>query len=405
MSLKVGIIGAGLSGLACALELEKKGFEVTVFDQSDQVGGRVKTDKVDGFLLDHGFQVYLTSYEAGQYYFDSKTLNLRSFAPGACLVRQNQKSLMADPLRDPFKTLQTVFNPNATFKDKILILKLKKQASQTKDIDKKLNQTTTYDFLIKYGFSKKIIQNFFQPFFAGVFLETQLKTPAGYFLYLFGKFGSGLASLPKGGMQDLALQLQKKLKKDIVFKFKATSVSKNEIIFNNEEKLTFDHVILATDMSSLMKLGIHTSDKWNSVTTSYFKTKSKQCASKYLYLNTDAQKYVNHVACLTAAQPSYAPEGWQLYSVNCIGIDLSSESDTALLLEDLKKMFGDDEIAKWEFIKSYYIKRALPHNSKYGDFDISQNGVYLCGDYFESPSIQGALSSGYKLAQKIISLR
>ena len=102
-----------------------------------------------------------------------------------------------------------------------------------------------------------------------------MKSPAGYFLYLFGKFGTGLASLPEGGMQDLALQLAEKLKKDVVFGFKAISVSENEIVFDNKEHLTFDHVILATDMSSLMKLGVSTSDKWNSVTTSYFKTKSK----------------------------------------------------------------------------------------------------------------------------------
>lgn len=404
MALQVGIVGAGLSGLACALELEKQGVEVTLFDQSTQAGGRVKTDVVDGFLLDHGFQVYLTSYDAGKYFFDYEGLELGEFESGACLVNNQVKSIMADPTRSPLRTFDTLMNSKATFKDKLLILKLKGVAAKTNEIDTKLNAMTTKDYLLKFGFSKKIIQNFFQPFFAGVFLETKLKTPAGYFLFLFAKFGTGVATLPKAGMQDLALQLQRRLKRNIVFGHRAVQVSKSEIVFDDENKYNFDHVVLASDISTLSKLGFAETDRWNSVTTSYFKTKSKALTSKFLYLNTSENKYVNHVACLSAAQPSYAPEGWHLFSVNCIGIDLSSEGDATVLMDDLKKMFGAGEIEQWQFIRSYYIKHALPSTTEFGGSNINKNGVYLCGDYFESPSIQGALMSGYNLAQQIVAL-
>ncbi len=405
MSIQVGVIGAGLSGLACALELEKAGIDVTVFEKSNQAGGRVKTDEFEGFKLDHGFQVYLSSYEVGSYFFDYKKLQLGSFSPGAILVEKNIKSLMSDPIRQPTKLFQTLFNPNLTIKDKLLILKLKKMSSDSKNIDANLNQKTTLEFLVQYGFSNKAIKKFFQPFFAGVFLDLDLKTPAGFFVYIFGKFGSGLAGLPKAGMQELALQMQRRLKRNIIFSHEAQQVTKNDVSFQGDIKYSFDYVVVALDNSSALKLISQSEPKWNSVTTLYFKTKSSDAVSKYLYLNTAQNNVVNHVACLTAVQPSYAPDGWHLYSVNCVGVDLSTEKDVLTVMNDLRKIFGDVEVNKWDFIKSYYIKKALPSKTQYGKENINKNGIYYCGDYLESPSIQGALLSGYNVANTILKIR
>lgn len=405
MGCQVGILGAGLSGLACALELEKKGVEVTVFEQRNHVGGRVQTDFIDGFTLDHGFQVYLSSYEAGRYYFDYKDLGLGAFAPGARLIKGVKFSTISDPLRNPKMLFHTLLNPAASFKDKILILSLKRRALKLKAVDNSLNNKTTFQFLTDYGFSKKVINSFFKPFFAGIFLETSLDTPAGYFLYLFGKFSSGSATLPRGGMQSLAVQMQKKLKRKIVFGHKAKQISRTEIIFDDKNTYNFDYTVVATDVTSARNLGFSTEDKWNSVTTSYFKTKSEKWTSKYLYLNTSRLKIVNHVACLTSAQPSYGPKGWHLFSVNSVGQNLDSEEGLDRVTKDLESLFGKDELTTWEFIKSYYIKKALPANPKYGTAQVNLNGVYFCGDYLESPSIQGSLMSGYQLATDILNLQ
>lgn len=61
-SKNIYIIGAGISGLITALELEKANFKPTIIEATNGVGGRVKTDTVDGFQLDHGFQVLLEAY-------------------------------------------------------------------------------------------------------------------------------------------------------------------------------------------------------------------------------------------------------------------------------------------------------------------------------------------------------
>ena len=57
----VAIVGAGLAGLACAQDLTRAGVECTVLEASDGVGGRVRTDAIDGYLLDRGFQILLTA--------------------------------------------------------------------------------------------------------------------------------------------------------------------------------------------------------------------------------------------------------------------------------------------------------------------------------------------------------
>lgn len=83
---KVIIIGTGLSGLAAAKELTKAGCnDFLIIDSADGPGGRVRTDVVDGYLLDRGFQVFIDSYPEAKSLFDDdfNDLNLKSFLPGA----------------------------------------------------------------------------------------------------------------------------------------------------------------------------------------------------------------------------------------------------------------------------------------------------------------------------------
>jgi phytoene dehydrogenase-like protein len=82
-SAEVVVVGAGLSGLSCALFLEQAGLDVHVVEASDAVGGRIRTDKVDGFRLDRGFQVLLTAYEEVQAQIDLPQLDLRAFKAGS----------------------------------------------------------------------------------------------------------------------------------------------------------------------------------------------------------------------------------------------------------------------------------------------------------------------------------
>lgn len=394
MTSKIGIIGAGLSGLACAQELIAKGHEVTIFDKSSEVGGRVKTDVVDGFLLDHGFQVYLPSYPTGKKLFNYKSLELKSFGVGAWLKSGTEVfSCFSDPIRNPMSFFKVLSSDKALLKDKILMLKLKISAlSEMKK--EKARERSCLEFLKDYGFSDLVIESFFRPFFAGVFLEEDLNTSSHYFLYLFDKFSKSRASVPASGMADLVKDLMFKMP-DVKIKLN-TEVSSydDKAILAGAETFEFDRVVVA---GALLNVGSEI--KFNSVTTYYFKTQSRKFKSKYLYLCNKDKKDVNHVACMTAVSEDYAPKGWELFSVNIIGESTLSEGDVLLDLED---WFGKAELSCWSFLKKYTLKKALPVDTSFGKQERKRNGVYFCGDYMESPSIEGALSSGVKLAQMIL---
>ncbi|MEA2552146.1 MAG: renalase [Fimbriimonadaceae bacterium] len=54
MRLRVGIVGAGLAGLATARALKAAGHQATIFEKSDHVGGRVATRNIGGYVFDSG---------------------------------------------------------------------------------------------------------------------------------------------------------------------------------------------------------------------------------------------------------------------------------------------------------------------------------------------------------------
>ena len=182
----VAIIGAGLSGLACARLLQKD-FEVHVFDELPEVGGRVYTDHQDGYLLDRGFQVYLPGYQEGKDVFDYKSLHFKKFSPGARIRINGKFYEVGDPLRDPAQFFSTLTAPIGSFVDKLKILQLKISKPSHDGLK-------TIDYLHEMGFSEDIIENFFRPFFSGIFLERELSTPAHFFQYLYKIFGGCYAN-------------------------------------------------------------------------------------------------------------------------------------------------------------------------------------------------------------------
>ena len=127
MKPKIIIIGAGIAGLSAAVYLHRKGFDIQILEASDSAGGRIKTDIVDGFRLDHGFQVLLTAYPEAVALLDYKALNLKAFLPGATVLHDGGIFEIADPFRRPSATFATVFAPVGSLKDKIntFVLKLK----------------------------------------------------------------------------------------------------------------------------------------------------------------------------------------------------------------------------------------------------------------------------------------
>ena len=117
------------------------------------------------------------------------------------------------------------FNP---FSDKLKILKLNRHLKK-KSISAifKTPETTTLAYLQKLGFSEAMLQDFFKPFFSGIFLEPNLDTSSRMFEFVYKMFGDGLAVIPKSGMQAISNQLKKGLKNTkIHFSFYFSTFSK-----------------------------------------------------------------------------------------------------------------------------------------------------------------------------------
>ena len=175
---QVLIVGAGLAGLSCARRLTDVGFACTVLEASDQVGGRVRTDYVYGFQLDHGFQVFLSGYPEARRTLDYPSLNLHSFYPGALVWCAGRFHRVSDPFRRPQDLLQNLLSPVGSVADKLRVLRLRRDALQQRLCARAGGPDCQIKTVLeKYGFSELIRERFFRPFLGGIFLDDTLSTP------------------------------------------------------------------------------------------------------------------------------------------------------------------------------------------------------------------------------------
>src|SRR5450631_1357053 len=205
---QIAIIGAGLAGLQCARLLQQGGQNVVLLEASDAPGGRIRTDNVDGFLLDRAFQVLLTAYPEARRALDYEGLHLRRFLPGALVWHGGRFHRFADPFREPVAAMNLLFDPIISVMDKVHVARLRSDVCRLKN-EKCFEQpeSTSIAFLKSYGFSEKIIQRFFVPFFGGVFLENDLVTSSRYFEFLFKMFSAGSVCIPSRGIEEIPRQL------------------------------------------------------------------------------------------------------------------------------------------------------------------------------------------------------
>jgi protoporphyrinogen oxidase len=390
----IGIIGAGLAGLTAGKVLSERGVSYTLIEASEGPGGRVKSDLIDGFIFDHGFQVLLNSYPQVQKHLDLKDLKLKKFKAGAKIFLGNGQTVtVSDPLRSPEKLLETLLSPIGTLSDKLKILKLRNQvdSSETK---------TTYQLLKEMGFSDKMIESFFRPFFSGVFLEKELETPASFFQFIYQRFARGYASLPEKGMNEIAKQLMSKNKGTLVFNSEVTKITAGEkvIVETKETNFEFDKVIVALDSNTCSKLlpDLSLDSTFRKCTTQYFSC-NKRNDEGYLYLNASKKGIVNHIAPLSSVQPGYCKEGVSLYSVTILNDqDISSDEVLAEI-----KSWNSLDVSDWKFVGEYKVPYALPKTFYNAKLENPYSHITIAGDFTETPSIEGAMLSGEKAARLI----
>lgn len=393
------IIGSGLAGLSAARQLSIHGVEVLVLEAADCVGGRVRTDIVDGVHMDHGFQLYNTAYPEGKRVLDYQALDLHPFSAGVISATDHGRVKLGDPRELlgwlPSSVTSGSLSAKAAFVRYALAQARKSPAEITHSVDGSAHST-----LERAGVTGKFYSEVIQPFFAGVFLEPNLLTSSRFMNLVLLTFVKGKPSLPRNGMQAIPDQLFDALPTETVrFNAKVSGVSTDSVRVGSEV-INARAVVVATDSTSAHELSGVDAPAWNSVTTWYHLAPlgTLDEGKPVIIVNGGAAGPITNSVVLTNAVPGYAP-GAQLISTSALGIH-ERNLDLARPLSTMH----DTDASKWELVGHYPISQALPAMTPPHVFrsPAEREGIFLAGDYRTSSSIQGAMVSGRRAADAVL---
>jgi phytoene dehydrogenase-like protein len=404
----VAIVGAGLAGLACARELTVRGVDVAVLEASDGVGGRVRTDEVDGFLLDRGFQVHLTAYPEARRVLDHASLDLRPFVPGALVRVDGRMARVGDPLRRPQDALASLTAPIGTLADKARIAAWRLDVSRGEDVLHR-PETTALAALRARGFSERMIARFLRPLFAGILLDPELGTSSRMLDFTFLMLGGGATALPAGGMRAIPEQLAAGLPAGAVrLRTPVEAVTADAVTLAGGERVAADAVVVATEEPAAHRLLPEAVPARAGLPVGclYFAADAPPVDEPTLVLDGEDSGPVNNLCVPSQVAPGYAPAGRALVSASVLSPALAMDDATLerAVRAQLTGWFGA-QVASWTHLRTDRIAHAQPPQPTLEPPRrpvATDRGVWLAGDHRDTASINGALVSGRRAAEAVL---
>lgn len=389
----VVVVGAGLAGLRAAQLLAGAGRDVVVLEASDAVGGRVRTDRVDGFTLDRGFQLYNPAYPEGRLAWPD--LAIRSFAAGVDVVRHGMSHPLADPRRDPRSLPATTRSLRALGATRGLAAfgsyaarlgtPLHPRRTPPGHADQSIGEA-----LRSAGVDDAAFDCLVRPFLSGVLADVALETPRGVADEILRTFLAGTPGVPDPGMDELPRRLAAGL--SVLTDSPVLTAAAGRVTTVDAEWLADDVIVAVGDPSSLVPSVSPT--RWRALTTWYFAAADLPRRHPMLLVSPDVR--LANVAVISDVAPSYAPAGRRLIAASAVGFHDSAEA-SSWAREDAARMLtvapGDLEL-----IAHHPISTALPAIGADRSQAVSV-GVVLAGDHRQGPSINGALASGRRAAE------
>jgi phytoene dehydrogenase-like protein len=400
----VVIVGGGLAGLSAATRLHRAGVSTTVLEAGDDVGGRVRTDVVDGFRLDRGFQVMLPAYPALRRVADVPALRPRAFTRGTIAMTATGRRWLAGPWHGPAAVAGAAAFAAGRPGDSVRMAALAARDLLAPDARVRADDGRgTAEELRHLGLSPDTVEQVLRPFLAGVFLDPPLRTSARLFHLLWRTFLRGGGALPAEGMQALPRQLAGGLPPGTV----RTGVDVAEVTAGGVRTGDGEHVparavVVATDGDTAARLlpGVE-APGWHAVTTFYYRTAAAPLRSPTLLVDGLDELLLN-TAVLSEVAPGYAPGGAAL-----IAASVPDRADPGLeprVRRRLARIY-DVDTRGWDLITTYAVPRALPVFGPGAPLRRPVRlgpGRYVCGDHRDTPSQQGALVSGERAAAAVL---
>jgi phytoene dehydrogenase-like protein len=406
----VVVVGAGLAGLRCAGLLSRAGLDVAVLEGSDAVGGRVRTDRVEGFLLDRGFQVFNDAYPAARRALDLRALELRPMESAVVVRRGGRLHRVGNPLADPRDALSLVGTDLVGWGQK-LRLGTYAAATATLPASRLLGRedVSARDAWIDGGVSQETVESVLRPFFAGVVLEEEMATTRRFLDLMMRMFARGRSTVPAAGMQAIPDQLAAALPPgSLRLGCPVASVHDRGVQLESGEEVPAERVVVATDAWAAHRLLPVLGDPpaAHGVTTVYHSAPAVPGQRSTLRADADGSPVANSIV-LSAAAPSYAPAGRALVSTSVVhGTDGARPATDDLLLPVLAELHEQDT-TDWQRLAEYVILDALPAMPAPHDFvkPVRIGTAYVAGDHRDTSSIQGALVSGRRAAEAVLADR
>ncbi len=408
-SLDVVVVGAGLAGLACARRLAGRGLDVRVLEASDAVGGRVRTDHVDGFTLDRGFQVLNTGYPELPRVVDLDSLALKEFDASVVVLLDGERVTLSNPLQHPASLPRLAALPVGGLKGRVstglyagLCLALSTDRLRARE------DLSAAEAWRRAGIPPDLVNGILRPFFSGVLLEQSMSSSRRFTDLMIRMFALGRSTVPAGGMQRLPEALAAALPEDMVQLDTPVTRVDSRWVETPAGRVNARAVVVATDGWAAGDLLVDRLEppEPRGVTTLYHSAPAFPEASGTLRLDAESSPLANSIA-ISCAAPDYAPPGRVLVSTSMVHGSVPEDLDGPVVRRALGRLHGTDATG-WELVAVYDLPHALPgmpapHRMRSpARLPWAEDAVYLAGDHRDTSSIQGALVSGRRAADAVL---
>ncbi len=409
---EVLVVGAGLAGLRCAAVLASAGCDVAVWEAGDAVGGRVRTDNVDGFRCDRGFQVLNPAYPELRRAVDLSALNLQEFEAGVAVRQERGTARYVHPLRHPAQTPGMFAKAELGLGDLVAVTRWAAPALRPKALKSSRRTDRSLAEALNRAGVRGEVRRVIERFLAGVLLDATGSSSNAFALLLARTFALGVPALPADGMQALPTLMASALTERISLNRNVSRIDKDADgyrVFAQDHTIRTRHVVVATDPLAAAGLTDEAAPSMHSVVTDWWSTDQPVAGSATLWIDGRPRAHgpVLNTAVISAAAPTYAPPGRHLIAASALPAQDGTTTPETVTRRHAADILGLDS-GDWTLLVRHEIRHALP--AQLPPLTVrrpvrTSSGMWLCGDHRDTASIQGALVSGRRTAQQILRTR